>query len=65
MNETATIISAALSLVVAIEGIIFSLFPTFIKGVMAKIVTIPTGSIRCVGLASAVMGVSVLWLVLG
>ena len=65
MNETATIIFVALSLVVAIEGIIFLLFPNFIKGGMARIATIPTGFIRWVGLASSMIGISILWLVLG
>jgi uncharacterized protein YjeT (DUF2065 family) len=65
VNETATIFWAALCLLFAIEGILFSLFPDIMKGKMAKFIAMPTNSIRCVGLATAFTGVFALWIVLG
>ncbi len=65
MDEPMTILWAALGLAVAIEGIFYSLFPDAMKGMMAHVVTMPSGSIRALGLAAAGAGVFILWLALG
>ncbi len=65
MDDPITILWAALGLAVAIEGILYSLFPEFMKGMMAHVLTMPPGTIRGAGLAAAVAGVFILWLALG
>ena len=65
MDEPMTILWAGLGLAVAIEGILYSLFPDAMKGMMAHVLTMPSGTVRGAGLAAAVAGVFILWLVLG
>jgi len=65
MDEPMTIVWAALGLAVAIEGMLYSLFPEHMKGMMAHVLAMPTGTIRGAGLTAAVSGVFILWLALG
>jgi len=55
----------ALSLAIAIEGILYALFPEAMKRMMAEAQKQPAGVLRAVGLAAAAAGVFVLWLVRG
>ena len=56
---------AALGLVFIIEGLVFAAFPhTARRAVMAMTQT-PDEAVRLVGLLSAVLGLTVLWLVRG
>lgn len=55
----------ALGLAIAIEGALYSLFPEAMKGMMAKVIEQPSGHLRGAGLAAAVFGVVVVWLVRG
>lgn len=55
----------ALGLVLVIEGALYSLFPEAMKKMMASVMTLPSGSLRAVGLATAVVGVGIVWLVRG
>ncbi|MEE2699090.1 MAG: DUF2065 domain-containing protein [Pseudomonadota bacterium] len=64
MNETVTIVLAAFGLVLAIEGILFSLFPGSLKRAMERIMVMPIDSIKLVGISTAFTGVLILWLVL-
>ena len=65
MDDPMTIVWAALGLAVAIEGMLYSLFPDAMKGMMAHVLAMPTGTIRGAGLAAALSGVFILWLDLG
>jgi len=56
---------AALGLVFVIEGLVFAAFPAQAKRAMASVMETPDGSLRLIGLGSAVVGVIVVWLVRG
>jgi uncharacterized protein YjeT (DUF2065 family) len=56
---------AALGLVFVIEGLVFAAFPAQAKRAMASVTETPEGSLRLIGLGSAVVGVIVVWLVRG
>lgn len=56
---------AALGLVFIIEGLVFAAFPTHAKRAMASVMETPEGSLRLIGLGSAVVGLIVVWLVRG
>jgi uncharacterized protein YjeT (DUF2065 family) len=55
----------AVGLVFAIEGIVFAAFPATTKRALAQIMETPDGMLRLVGIASAVIGVLVVWAVRG
>ncbi len=65
MDGPVEILLTALALAVAIEGIVYALFPDAMKRMMARVMEQPSGSIRIAGLIAAVTGVFVLWLVRG
>lgn len=54
---------AALGLAIAIEGILYALFPDGMKRMIAMVLTQPSGQMRAAGLAAALVGVSIVWLV--
>jgi len=55
----------ALGLAVAIEGLLYTLFPDGMKTAMAKVLTQPSSHLRSAGLVAAVVGVGVVWMVRG
>ena len=55
----------AFGLVFVIEGIVFSAFPSHTKRALAALPEMPDGTLRVVGLASAVLGLLLVWLVRG
>ncbi len=65
MDGPVEILLTALALAVALEGIVYALFPDAMKRMMARVMEQPSGSIRIAGLIAAVAGVFVLWLVRG
>ena len=56
---------AALGLVFVIEGLVFAAFPAHAKRAMASVLETPDGSLRVIGIGSAVVGLIVVWLVRG
>lgn len=54
---------AALGLVFAIEGICLAAFPLVAKRAMAQVMGMPESRLRIVGVASAIVGVLIVWLV--
>ena len=54
---------AAIGLIFAIEGIFFAAFPLGAKRAMAAVLDIPDGGLRIAGLAAAIIGVAIVWLV--
>jgi uncharacterized protein YjeT (DUF2065 family) len=56
---------AAIGLVLVIEGLVFAAFPATAKRAMAAVQESPEGSLRVVGIVSAVLGVFIVWLVRG
>lgn len=54
---------AAIGLAIAIEGLLYALFPDGMKAAMAKVQDQPVNHLRAVGLVAAVVGVIIVWLV--
>jgi uncharacterized protein YjeT (DUF2065 family) len=55
----------AIGLVLVIEGLVFAGFPAAAKRLAASAVESPETSLRLAGIASAVIGVLLIWLVRG
>ena len=55
----------ALALILVIEGAVYALFPEGMKRLMMRVIDEPPATLRAVGLAAAVIGVVVVWLVRG
>ena len=58
-------LGAAIGLVIAIEGILYALFPNAMKQAILKVIEQPDGQLRIYGLLAAVAGVGIVWLVRG
>jgi len=56
---------AALGLVFVIEGLIFAAFPEAAKRAMTSVLQTPDLSLRLIGIGSAIVGLVMVWLVLG
>jgi uncharacterized protein YjeT (DUF2065 family) len=56
---------AALGLVFVIEGLVFAAFPAQAKRAMESVLETPDGTLRTIGLVSALVGLVVVWLVRG
>lgn len=55
----------AIGLVLALEGLLFAAFPNAAKQAMANVLETPDQVLRAVGIACAVIGILVIWLVRG
>lgn len=55
----------AIGLVLALEGLLFAAFPGAAKQAMANVLDTPDQILRGVGVASALIGIAVIWLVRG
>lgn len=56
---------AALGLVLVIEGLAFAAFPAATRRAMALLFAAPEAQLRAAGVASAVLGVVVVWIARG
>ena len=54
---------AALGLVFVIEGLIFAAFPAQGKKAIESVLTTPPGTLRIIGLGSALVGLLIVWIV--
>ncbi|GAB6053516.1 hypothetical protein JCM17960_23360 [Magnetospira thiophila] len=52
----------ALGLAIALEGMLYALFPDGMRKMMAQLLRTPSGTLRAAGLAAAVLGVLIVWL---
>jgi uncharacterized protein YjeT (DUF2065 family) len=55
----------AIGLVLALEGLLFAAFPGAAKQAMANVLETPDAILRGVGIASALIGIVVIWLIRG
>jgi uncharacterized protein YjeT (DUF2065 family) len=55
----------AIGLVLVIEGLIFAAFPGAAKRLAANALESPESALRIAGVASAVLGIIIVWLVRG
>ena len=53
----------AIGLVLVIEGALYALFPLGMKRMALSVEAIPPGMLRAVGLAAALAGVGIVWLI--
>jgi uncharacterized protein YjeT (DUF2065 family) len=56
-------LASALALAIAIEGILYALFPDGMKRMMASVLDMPSSNLRAVGLMAAVLGVGLIWMI--
>jgi uncharacterized protein YjeT (DUF2065 family) len=56
---------AAIGLAIMIEGVLYALFPGFMKRMMAQVLSQPENQTRMAGLFAACMGVGLVWLIRG
>ena len=56
---------AAIGLVLVIEGLLFAAFPRAAKRLAASALESPDASLRVAGIASAVLGLVLIWFVRG
>jgi uncharacterized protein YjeT (DUF2065 family) len=54
---------AALGLALAVEGILFAAFPEGVRRAMYEAAHTPSDRMRAVGIASAIIGVAIIWAV--
>jgi uncharacterized protein YjeT (DUF2065 family) len=52
----------ALALVLVIEGVLYALFPEGMKRMAGQMLALPPATLRVAGLASAGLGVLVVWI---
>lgn len=55
----------ALGLVFVLEGLLFAAFPDWTKRAMASVLEAPDAALRIVGIASALIGVLLIWAIRG
>lgn len=55
----------ALGLAIVIEGVCYALFPDAMKKMMAQVQSQPAQTLRMAGVAAAVAGVLLIWLLRG
>ncbi|MGE3149172.1 MAG: DUF2065 domain-containing protein [Pseudorhodoplanes sp.] len=55
----------ALGLVLAIEGLFFAAFPLQLKRAMESVLNTPDSWLRIVGIASAIIGIVMIWVIRG
>jgi uncharacterized protein YjeT (DUF2065 family) len=55
----------ALGLVFVLEGLLFAAFPDWTRRAMTSVIEAPDAWLRIVGIASAAIGVVVIWVVRG
>jgi uncharacterized protein len=55
----------AIGLILAFEGLVFAAFPAVTKRAMNQVLETPDNVLRVVGIAAAVIGVVVIWLIRG
>ncbi len=60
-----TDILAALGLVLVLEGVLYALFPEFMKRMAAQAQVIPGDTLRTVGVIAAGIGVALVWMARG
>ncbi len=56
---------AAIGLILVLEGALYALFPEFMKRMAQQVTHTAGDTLRIVGVASAALGVAVVWLIRG
>ena len=56
---------AAIGLAIALEGLVYALFPMGMKRMMLHVLGQPEAGLRVAGLVAAVVGIIIVWVVRG
>ena len=59
-----TDLGTAFGLMLVIEGLLYALFPDFMRRVLAQMLSLPSTQVRAAALMSVALGVGVVWLAL-
>lgn len=62
MDNGGEMVLVALALVLVVEGMAYALFPDGIKKMMAAMQEMPAPTLRSFGMAAAITGMVILWL---
>jgi uncharacterized protein YjeT (DUF2065 family) len=65
MDRGIEILLTALALVLIMEGAAYALFPDGLKRMMAVVQEVPSSTLRALGMAVAVTGLIIVWLIRG
>lgn len=57
--------ATAIGLALAIEGILYAVFPDAMKRMLEQVMAQPIQTLRMVGLITATFGVSIIWMIRG
>ncbi len=63
MSDFWVALITAMGLVFVIEGVIYSLFPNGMKRMMTMALGLPANRLRSMGLAMALLGFGIVWLI--
>jgi uncharacterized protein YjeT (DUF2065 family) len=55
----------AVALIFVIEGVLYALFPDFMRKILAEALKLPVSSMRMGGLIAVVIGAGLIWLIKG
>ena len=55
-------LALAFGLILALEGALYALFPDGMKKMMLLVMALPSERLRLTGLATAIVGVGIIWL---
>lgn len=55
----------AIGLALALEGILYALFPDGMKKIIMQVLTMPASAVRTTGVTLALIGVLIIWFIRG
>ena len=58
-------LAIAFALIIVIEGVLYALFPNGMKRMLVSMIDVPSSALRTAGLASAIVGVVLVWFLRG
>lgn len=62
MNDFALYIITAFALIFIIEGLLYALFPSFIRATVSTILAMPEAKLRRVGSIMTAIGFTIIWI---
>ena len=63
MSDGLTAFLTAIGLIFAIEGGLYALFPEAMRRSIQRVLALPSGRIRSIGMSAALVGLLLVWLV--
>ena len=63
MSDTLTAFLTAIGLIFVIEGGLYALFPEAMRRSIKRVLALPAGRLRSIGMGAALVGLLLVWLV--